>query len=176
MRRWSSPISPWAPLNLSHILLHSSPERPMAPKSKSRAQKKPAAKALAAKESKVAQKIPSILKATSRKRIVENHPPVTTPPVTLPTSTSTRVSTRRMRAGAEPVVPTLDKGMSTCYCHSQLTALTGYAAPAAAVSEASRDSSPVESAVESAVESPTETRTVMDSEVAAELASLRGKF
>ncbi len=160
-------------LTLFLVLAHglTSIERPMASKSKSkpRAQKKPVAKGLARKELEVAQKVLPVRKATSRKRVTlgqENNSPVTAAPapVTLlaPTSTGTRTSARRMRTGAQPVVPTLDKGMLTCYCHPRLTTPTG-AAPVA-VSEVSQDLSPVE------------TDTVMSPEVAAELASLHGEY
>jgi hypothetical protein len=54
--------------------------------------------------------------------------------------------------------------MFTCYCHSQLTSLTGNAAPAATDVEVTRD------------QSSAGTRTVMDPEVVAELAIMRGEY
>ena len=70
-----------------------------------------------------------------------------------------------MRTGAQPLVPPSDKGMFTCHCHSQLTALTGDTAPAATDAEVPQDQSPA----------GTQTGTVMDPEVAADIAILRGE-
>jgi hypothetical protein len=133
------------------------------PKPKPRAQKKPAAKGIARKELEVAQKVRPVKRATSRKHVTlgqENPASATTLPA--PTSTGTRTSARRKCTGAQPVVPTLDRGMPTHYCHLQLTAPTGTATPVA-VSEVSRDLSPAETDV------------IMSPEVAAELASLCGE-
>ncbi len=188
MRRWSSAVSPCSKLS-SHclalfnhcilvcltlflILAHGliSIECPMPAKSKTRAQKKPAAKGLARKELEVAQKVLPVRKATSRKRVTlgqENHSPVTAAPASVTllasTPTGTQTSATRTHTGAQPVAPILDKGMLTCYYHPQLTALTGNATPVA-VSEVSQDLSPVEM------------DTVMSPEVAAEFASLRGEY
>jgi len=52
--------------------------------------------------------------------------------------------------------------MFTCYCHSQLTSLTGNAAPAATDVEVTQD------------QSSTGTCTVMDPKVTAELAIMQG--
>ncbi len=113
----------------------------MARKSTPGAKKKTAAKALA-QELAVARKSPSARRAASGRRATldeDDDPPATDTQASAPASAPSLVSTSaptsarrtRTRTGARPLAPASDNGMFTCYCHSQLTALTGDAAPAA---------------------------------------------
>ena len=151
----------------------SSIESLMARKSTPGAKKKTAAKALA-QELAVARKSPSARRAASGRRATldeDDDPPATDTQASAPASAPSLVSTSaptsarctRMCTGARPLAPASDNGMFTCYCHSQLTALTGDAAPAATGAEAPRDQSPAGAG------------TVTDPNVAADFAILQGE-
>src|SRR5260221_13974151 len=130
----------------------SSIESLMARKSTPGAKKKTAAKALA-QELAVARKSPSARRAASGRHATldeDDDPPATdtqasalaSAPSLVSTSAPTSARRTRTRTDVQPLAPASDNGMFTCYCHSQLTALTGDAAPAATAAEAPRDQSP----------------------------------
>src|SRR5260221_327112 len=113
----------------------------MACKSTPGAKKKTAAKALA-QELAVARKSSSVRRVASGRRATldeDDDPPATdtqasalaSVPSLVSTSAPTSARHTHTRTGARPLAPASDNGMFTCYCHSQLTALTGDAAPAA---------------------------------------------